>query len=223
MKRSIIACAFVAAALVSGCGRQLLYEWRDEPYLRKFLYSDSADLMECMHSRFADNRDIACRLIGMLAREARKEGDREHALSLGRILMDHFLVETNDNVKTSILVLGLRDVGAGFPEIEEFLKARLERLELPVSAAHVLAVHRAPGSYEAIERAYEATDDYSARQGLLEALWILGDSRAIAVYERAIGPERPAWPPKIHHQSKAMYMKALELRLRNLQELAHSS
>lgn len=211
------ALAFLLA--VAGCGRRALYEWRDEPYLRPVYAAGEAAAREAMASRFADDRDIGCRVLSVIGREARRDGDEAKAREVARVLMLHCERETNPVVRSVVLAVCLRNVGAGDEAVHAFLKDRAALGGEPASAAYALAALRAPGAFEAIAGRYRVARGAGTRYELLGALWLLGDARAVGLLEEAAADmERPrsSWPERIHHMRRGDCAKALRSRLATL-------
>jgi hypothetical protein len=210
-------CVLLAAA--SCCNRRMLYEWRDEPYLRPVYARGRAEAVERMGSIFASERDIGCRALAVIGREALGSGDRATAREIARALMDHYRAEANLQIRSSILALCLRDVGAGDDDVTAFLEERLATYDMVAASAFALASLKPGGAYEAIERAYAMTlraRDHEHAYELLMALWLLGDARAVGAFEAALAELDRTWPAEIHHMKRPAYAKALAGRLETL-------
>jgi len=220
----ILLALFIAASCCAcGCGRRIFYEWRDEPYLRPVLAQGEAAARRRMGSVFADDRDIGCRVLSVIAREARRSGDETRARELAGELMEHYAGEPNPNVRSMLLAVCLRNAGRGDGRVADFLKVRLTRGEATASAAYALAALRAPGSFEAIAEALWEAGYCALEYELLGALWLLGDGRAIPLYEEAlaeIDAEPSSWPERIHSQRRDVYRKAMRSRLETLRAAA---
>ena len=235
MSRRAGAILFFAALAGGGCGRRALYEWRDEPYLRPVYASGEGAARARMASRFADERDIGCRVLSVIGREAARAGDEEKAREAARVLMKHCEYESNPVVRSVILGLCLRNVGAGNAEVTDFLKGRVAFGGESASAAYALAALDSPGAFESIAARYRhahqgrpnlrrnltygAVGDYGLRYELLGALWLLGDARGVGVLEEALAEMRrpwTSWPEKIHHMRRAECARALSSRLETL-------
>lgn len=214
--RAILLCAMLAGG---GCGRRVLYEWRDEPYLRPVYASGVEAARERMGSRYADDRDIGCRVLSVIGREAARAGDAETSREMARILMLHCEHEESPLVRSIILALCLRNVGAGNERVDKFLKGRVAFGGESASAAYTLASLRAPGAFESIAARYRSVSDYGLKYELLGALWLLGDARGVGVLEEALAEmERSwtSWPGKIHHLPRETCVAALRSRLETL-------
>jgi len=192
-----------------------MYEWRDEPCIRPVVADGSAAAIEDLRSGGQDDRTIACRALGQLAAEAIGRGDADEARRIAKILMDHFAKETSHQVRSVILALALRDIGHANEDVKAFVLARLAADELPVAAAYTLAVLRPPGTFEAIHRAV-LRHEPEQRYELLQALWLLGDPRANAVFAGQLQQIDQTWPDQIHHMDKAQYRQVLLARAKSL-------
>jgi hypothetical protein len=213
-----LACLFAALTTV-GCGRRIFYEWRDEPYLRPCFKAGEEEAHRRMSSRFADERDIGCRALSIMGREAARAGDAQKAREVARALITHYPTETSLDVRATIVAVCVRNVGAGDEAVSAFLKERLATHDMVACAAYSLATLKPPGCYETIRRAYDAavhTGNYDLRYEILGALWLLADARAIRLYEDALREVPRSWPKKIHHMKKATYERALRSRLETL-------
>jgi hypothetical protein len=212
--------ACVVSALLAvasaGCKHRCWYEWRDEPYIRKVYARGERRALERMRSPCEDDREIGARALAVIAREARQAGDEERARRLARELMDLYDREDNEETRSIILALCLREAGEGDAAVAGFLKSRLHSAEHAAAAAYSLASLRPPGAFEAISEAYSRAEDFGRRYELLGALWLLGDRRALPLFERALDEIDDSWPERIHHMRKADYKRALAGRLRTL-------
>ena len=65
----LLAC--LAALAAAGCKRHWLYEWRDEPYIRPVFAKGEKAALARMRSMWVDDRDMGCRALSVMAREAR--------------------------------------------------------------------------------------------------------------------------------------------------------
>jgi hypothetical protein len=216
MGRRAGAILLFAALAAGGCGRRAFYEWRDEPYLRPVYAAGEGVARARMASRFADERDIGCRTLSVFGREAARAGDTAKARELARVLIMHCEHEPNPMVRSVILAVCLRNVGAENEEVHEFLKGRVAFGGESASAAYALAALGAPGAFESIAARYRAVGDYGLKYELLGALWLLGDARAVGVLEEALAEmERSwtSWPKRIHHMRREMCVAALRSRL----------
>jgi hypothetical protein len=209
----LIAVLLLAGA---GCKHRCWYEWRDEPYVRKVFNRGEARALARMRSVWADDREIGARALAVIAREARAAGDEARARRLARELMDLYEREDNAETRSIILALCLREAGEGDPRVAAFIKSRLNSKEHAVAAAYALASLRPEGSFEVISGAYLRATDFGRRYGLLDALWLLGDRRALPIFERALERIDSEWPERIHHMKKPHYRKALAGRLETL-------
>ena len=202
-----------------GCGRRMLYEWRDEPYLRPVYAAGALAARERMGSRFADERDIGCRVLSVIGREAARAGDTEKAREIARILIQHCEHEASPAVRSVIIALCLRNVGAENVQVHEFLRARLAFGGESASAAYTLAALQVPGAFEAIVARYRVVGDYGLKYELLGALWLLGDARGVGVLEEALADIELSWTPwpkKIHHMPREKCAAALRSRVETL-------
>jgi len=213
---AVAAAAALAALAAGGCKRHWFYEWRDEPYVRPIFRKGEAAALAYMDSVWVDDREIGVRALAVHAREARERGDEATARRLARRLMDHYETESCPETRGLILALCLREAGEGDAEVHAFLVARLLAGEHPAAAAQSLAALRPPGAFEAIEGALRRSASFETRYELLEALWLLGEARAVPVLERALAEFDSAWPERIHHQRRAECRRALAGRLETL-------
>lgn len=138
-----------------GCG--MLYEWRDEPYLRPVYAGGESAARAKMGSSAAKDRDMGCRVLSVIAREARRRGDEARARRLARELMRHYEGEADPQVRSILVAVGLRNAGRGDAEVYRFLKEKLRRGQTPVAAAYTLAALRTPGAFTAIRDAFAGT------------------------------------------------------------------
>ncbi|MHC5058249.1 MAG: hypothetical protein ACYTKD_26635 [Planctomycetota bacterium] len=213
---AVLLCLSLAGA---ACNRRAFYEWRDEPYLRPVYAGGEGAARERMASRFADERDIGCRTLSVIGREAARAGDAAKAREVARVLMAHCEHEPNPMVRSVVLAVCLRNVGAGNEDVHEFLKGRIAFGGESASAAYALAALGAPGAFESIAARYRAVGDHGLKYELLGALWLLGDARGVAVLEEALAEmERSwtSWPKRIHHMRREMCVAALRSRLETL-------
>lgn len=216
-RRLVLAAAAALVALVAGgCKRHWFYEWRDEPYVRPVFRKGEAAALAWMDSVWVDDREIGVRALGVHAREARARGDEATARRLARRLMDHYETESCPETRGLILALCLREAGEGDAEVHAFLVAKLAAGEHPAAAAQSLAALRPPGAFEAIDAALRRCASFETRYELLEALWLLGDARAVPVLERVLAEFDSTWPERIHRQPRAECRKALAGRLETL-------
>jgi hypothetical protein len=218
-----VALVVLAFAGTSCRGRRILYEWRDEPYLRPCYARGEEEARARMRSRFAQDRDIACRVLSVIGREAMRRGDRAKAREIARDLMARYAVEPDREVRSAIVALCLRDVGAGDDDVRAFLLARLEKGETPASAAFALAALKCEGAFEGLAAAYDRSrscGDFSLAWELLGALWLLGDGRAVAILESALAEMDAAWPSEIRHMKRATCARTLASRLETLSAAA---
>jgi hypothetical protein len=214
--RSFLLCLALAGG---GCGRRALYEWRDEPYLRPVYAAGETPARERMGSVFADDRDIGCRTLSVIGREAARAGDTSKAQEVARVLMSHCEHETSPMVRSVLLAVCLRNVGAGNEDVHAFLKKRVAFGTESASAAYALAALEAPGAYEAIVARYGAVRDYGLKYELLGALWLLGDAGGVGVLEKALAEMEglwSPWPKKVHHMPREMCAAALRSRIETL-------
>jgi len=208
----IVRSAFLLVALLSSCR---MYEWRDEPCIRPVVAEGVEAAIEDLKSYWDDDRTIACRALGQLAVAAIDRGDSAEAGRIAQVLMDHFRTETSHQVRSVILALALRDIGRDNDDIKAFVLARLAADELPVAAAYTLAVLRPPGSFEAMHAAVQRSEP-ERRYELLQAMWLLGDPRAAAVFRNQLAKLDRDWPDYIHNMDKAQYTKVLQGRAQTL-------
>ena len=216
--RAALLLLFAAAlpAGAAGCKRHCWYEWRDEPYIRPvFLRGERAALAR-MRSLWIDDREIGCRALGTLAREARLRGEEDVARRMARALMDHFEAESNPETRSLILAVCLREAGREDAEVHAFLKSRLNSGEHPAAAAISLAALRPEGAFEALSSALRRARDPGLRYELLGALWLLGDRRALPLLERALQDVDAEWPERVHGVTRAECRRALAGRLQTL-------
>jgi hypothetical protein len=214
--RLLLLPALLALAGASGCKRHCWYEWRDEPYVRKVHRRGERKALQQMRSFWIDDREIGARALAVIAREAREAGDETTARRLAHELMDHYRRERDFETRGVILALCLREAGEGDPQVQAFLKSRLNSGEHPAAAAYSLASLRPPGAFEAIAAAYRRARSHGLRYELLGALWLLGDRRAIPLIEGALAELDREWPERVHGMRKALYRRALAGRLRSL-------
>jgi hypothetical protein len=213
---AVLLCLALAGA---ACNRRAFYEWRDEPYLRPVYAGGEDAARERMASRFPDERDIGCRTLSVIGREAARGGNTSKAREAARVLMLHCEHEPDPTVRSVILALCLRNVGAGDEDVYEFLKGRVAFGGESASAAYALASLGAPGAFESIEARYRVVEDHGLKYELLGALWLLGDARGVGVLEEALEEmERSwtSWPKRIHHMRREMCVAALRSRLETL-------
>jgi hypothetical protein len=208
----------VAALLAgtAGCKRRCWYEWRDEPYVRPVFLKGERAALARMGSGWADDREIGCRALGVLAREARRRGDEAAARRMARKLMEHFETESNPETRSIILVLCLREAGREDAEVHAFLKSRLNSGEHPVAAAYSLASLRPDGAFEALSSALTRARDCGLRYELLGALWLLGDRRALPLLEGALEEIDAEWPERVRGTPRAECRRALAGRIETL-------
>jgi len=213
----------VATLALSGCGRRMLYEWRDEPYMRPVYAAGEAAARERMRSRFADDRDIGCRVLSVIGREAARSGDAAKAREIAGALIARCEHEPNASVRSTILAVCLRNVGKGDERVHEFLKNRIAFGAESASAAYALAALGRKGAFETIAARYRAAGGhelgYELRYELLGALWLLGDPRGVEILEAALADmEGPltSWPERIHHMRREDCATALRSRLETL-------
>lgn len=210
----LLPAALLLSLHLTGCG--MLYEWKDEPYIRPVYLAGEAAAREKAASGSARERDMGYRALAVLAEEARRAGREGEARRLAGLLMECYDRESDPEAQSSLAAVCLRDAGRGDERVCAFLAERLRRGLTPVSCAETLAALRAPGALRDIAAAYDATADYEIKYELLNALWLLGDSAARPYFAKATGEDRAAWPDKIHHMDKTVYMKNLESRLASL-------
>ena len=214
--RALLLCLALAGA---GCGRRAFYEWRDEPYLRPVYAAGETAARERMGSVFADDRDIGCRTLSVIGREAARAGNTSKAREVASVLMSHCEHETSPMVRSVLLAVCLRNVGAGNEDVHAFLKERVAFGNESASAAYALAALGCPGAFEAIVARCRAVGDYGLKYELLGALWLLGDARGVGVLEKALVEMEglwSLWPAKIHHMPRKMCIAALRSRLETL-------
>ena len=192
-----------------------MYEWRDEPNIRPVVAEGRDAAVEDLKSTWDDDRTIACRALGQLAAAALDRGDATEARRIAQTLMAHFERETSHQVRSVILALALRDIGQENDAVKSFLLARLAADELPVAAAYSLAVLRPPGTFEAIHAAVLRSEP-ERRYELLQAMWLLGDPRAVPVFRDQLRAIERDWPSHIHNMDKHQYRKVLLGRLQTL-------
>ncbi len=214
--RRALLVAVLAALTLAGCKRRAFYEWRDEPYLRPVYAEGEKAALRRMKSRWADEREIGCRALAVMAREARAGGDEKTARRHARALMDHYATETSAETRAVLLALCLREAGRGDKVASAFLASKLNSDQHPASAAYALAALRPPGAFETISAALERSKSFEVRYELLGALWLLGDPRAVAIYEKTLAEIDSRWPARVHHMKKRDYRKALAGRLETL-------
>jgi len=217
--RSATISLVLAATLASGCGWRSLYHWRDEPYLRPVYAGGEEAAHARMQSRGVADRDIGCRVLSVIGREALRTGDQETARRTARDLMAHYQTEPSLIVRASIMSLCLRNVGTGDEDVAKFLKERIARIDMVASASYTLAVLRPAGAFEAIKGAYDTardTGNFEHRYELLLALWLLGDARAVPLFESSIAEVEKEWPARIHNMKKKTYARTLASRLETL-------
>jgi len=221
------AAMFFAALALGGCGRRMLYEWRDEPYMRPVYASGEAAARERMGSRFADDRDIGCRVLSVIGREAARAGNIAKAREMAGALIAHCEHEPNASVRSTILAVCLRNVGEGDERVHEYLKKKAAFGAESASAAYALAALGGRGAFEAIAGRYRAVGDHELRHELryelLGALWLLGDARGVDILETALADmEGPltSWPRRIHHMRREDCAAALRSRLETLRATA---
>lgn len=212
--------ACLAALAAAGCKQHWLYEWRDEPYIRPVFEKGEKAALARMRSMWADDRDMGCRALSVMAREARAAGEEAVARRRARALMDHYAGERDPEVRSTILALCLREAGEGDVAVHAFLKSKLNSGEHPASAAYALAALRPAGAFECLAAACARSRDFELRWELLGALWLLGDRRAVPVLEGALAEIEAAWPERVHHMRKEDYKKALAGRLVTLRAAA---
>lgn len=206
----------LAALATAGCKRRAFYEWRDEPYIRPVYRGGERAALRRMKSRWPDDREIGCRALAVMAREARAKGQEEKARRYARTLMDHYATETSADTRSVLLALCLREAGRGDKVVGAFLASKVNSGEHPASAAYALAALKPPGAFESISAAFERAADFETRYELLGALWLLGDRRAVPIYEKTLAEIDSAWPARVHHMKKGDYKKALAGRLETL-------
>jgi len=223
MNRNAGGIFLVAALALVGCGRRMLYEWRDEPYMRPVCAAGEAAARERMGSRFADDRDIGCRVLSVIGREAAKSGDAAKAREIAKALIAHCEHERSPAVRSTILAVCLRNVGEGDERVHEYLKKKTAFGGESASAAYALAALGGEGAFEAIAARYRAVGEhelgFELRYELLGALWLLGDPRGMAIMEAALADmEGPltSWPERIHHMRREDCAAALGSRLDTL-------
>lgn len=216
---SVLILMALAALAGGGCGRRMLYEWRDEPYMRPVYAAGEEAARARMGSRFADDRDIGCRVLSVIGREAARAGDGATAREAARVLMLHCEHEPSPMVRSGILAVCLRNVGAGNEKVYEFLKDRVAFGGESASAAYALAALRAQGAFESITARYRSVGDHGLKYELLGALWLLGDARGVGVLEKALAEMESSWsswPKRIHHMRRETCAVALRSRLETL-------
>ena len=204
----------------------MLYEWRDEPYIRPVYQGGEATSCAKLASRFARDRVMGARALGLLARDCRQRGEAREANRLARILVDHLKHERDRVVRTAILALALRNAGATTAAVKEALHQHLATSEHAVSAAHTLCALRVEGSWEAVKQAYALTPALTVRYELTEALWLLGDMRAKGLFKELIAQLRASPIRQIHHMPKEVCLTNLQSRLvtlRSCQDLPGSA
>ena len=213
----------LAALAFGGCGRRMLYEWRDEPYMRPVYAAGEAAARERIGSRFADDRDIGCRVLSVIGREAARSGDAAKAREIASVLIAHCEHERSPAVRSTILAVCLRNVGEGDARVHEYLNTKIAFGGESASAAYALAALRAPGAFEAMAARYCVVGDhelgYELSYELLGALWLLGDARGVPILEAALADmEGPltSWPERIHHMRREDCATALRSRLETL-------
>ena len=216
--------AFAAtAALAGGCGRRMLYEWRDEPYMRPVYAAGEAAARRRMGSRFADDRDIGCRVLSVIGREAARSGDAAKAREIAGALIAHCEHETSAAVRSTILAVCLRNVGTGSERVHEYLRKEIAFGGESASAAYALAALDGSCAFESIAARYRASADHGLKYELLGALWLLGDARGVDILKAALADmEGPltSWPERIHHMTRETCATALRSRLDALKKAA---
>lgn len=210
------ALATIALATMLSTSACRMYEWRDEPCIRPVVAEGVAAAIDDLTSFWDDDRTIACRALGQLAIAALDRGDAAEARRIAQLLMDHFERESCHQVRSVILALVLRDIGRNNDDVKSFLLARLAADELPVAAAYTLAVLRPPGAFEAMHAAVLRSEP-ERRYELLQAMWLLGDPRAVPVFREQLRDMDRDWPDHIHHMDKSQYRKVLLGRAQTLQ------
>lgn len=192
-----------------------MYEWRDEPNIRPVVAEGRDAAVEDLSSTWDDDRTIACRALGQLAATALERGDVGESRHIANILMAHFEHEASHQVRSVILALALRDIGQDNDTVKTFLLARLAADQLPAAAAYTLAVLRPPGTFEAIHAAVLRSEP-ERRYELLQAMWLLGDPRAVPVFRDQLRTIDRDWPSHIHNMDKHQYRKVLLARQQSL-------
>jgi len=192
-----------------------MYEWRDEPNIRPVVAEGTEAAIDDLESVWEDDRTIACRALGQLAVAALDRGDVKEARRIAQLLMDHFESETSHQVRSVIVALALRDVGQNNDDVKSFILARLAADELPAAAAYTLAVLRPPGTFEAMYEAVRRSEP-ERRYELLQAMWLLGDPRAVAVFRDQLRNLDRDWPAHIHNMDKHQFRKVLLARAQTL-------
>lgn len=201
MRTSLLAAAVLACTcLVSpGCRQSYIWwDYRDDPYLVSMAGKGEQEILRHLASAYHDERQVALRLLAHQAARERRLGRPVEANRLEDIIIRHYRVETDNEVRACIVKICAPAAGRGSANMVAFLRARIAAGEFPGYAAVSLAYLGPRGAFENIEP-LTRHPAHEVRLQAATALIVLGDPRGFDPVARIWrGMHPPSWPDKIN-------------------------
>lgn len=203
--------ALVLFAL-SGCGDDIWWTYRDEPYLAGALAGDESDVLRKVNSLGREQRQIALRSVAHMAAKARGEGRAEDADRLEAVILRRYFVEKEPEVRACVVLLCAPAAGRGSARMVAFLRDRIAAGEYPGYAALSLAALAPRDAWADIEplTRHPAPE---VRLQAATALTVLRDPRGYEAVRRVWkGMDAGGWPDRVEGVPLSEARTGLEMR-----------
>ena len=108
--RSVLFLCAAAILSAGGCENRMLWSYRDDPYLHQYANHGEAYCLQKTKSLYADNRQIALRVLAEEAARAQAAGDAESADRLVGVVLGRFEAYRNPAIRSCIWFASGRSV-----------------------------------------------------------------------------------------------------------------
>jgi hypothetical protein len=200
-------------ALLAGCYDNVLWDYRDDPYLAEMARGGVEEALRNANSVYIDTRQIALRTLAEASGRARKAGKTAAADRLADAVIRRYQVEKDPSVRACVVLLCAPAIGRGSTPMVVFLRARIASGEFAGYAAISLA-HLAPrNAYRDIVPLTRHPSP-GVRLQAATALAVLGDPKGRDAAVRVLWSMRePEWPAEVAGQPLPQAADSLRLRI----------
>ncbi|MCD8352355.1 MAG: HEAT repeat domain-containing protein [Planctomycetaceae bacterium] len=183
--------------LIAGCGDNMWWEYRDDPYIADLARRGDGDVMRGVNAANKNERMMALRILATRAGEARRNGRRDLAVEMEEVIIRRYRIEKEPEVRACIVSICAPATGRGSTAMVKFLRERIASGEFPGYAALSLA---AIGTKHAVLDIEPLTRHPApeVRLQAANALVVLGDPRGFGAVSKVWSEMQSSlWPPRV--------------------------